>query len=58
MSERNQKRERPSPADELPEDLDPRPAAKEVRGGSTPLQSNVQKTIEDTKKAAINNLRP
>jgi hypothetical protein len=43
--------------EELPQDLDPKQEADEVRGGTTSTQSNLMKTKDDTAKASINNLR-
>lgn len=46
-----------SAGQELPEDLDPRSEAEEVRGGATPVETNVQKTKDDAAKATISNMR-
>ena len=55
MSEREH--EEPSVGEAVPEDLDPRGDADEVRGGATPVESNVQKQKDDAAKATINNMR-
>ena len=43
--------------DEIPEDLELSDEAEEIRGGATPVETNVQKTKEKAAKTAINNMR-
>jgi hypothetical protein len=43
--------------DEVPEDLEPRDEAEEIRGGATPVETNIQKAKEEAAKTAVNNMR-
>ena len=40
-------------SEELPEDLDPRGESDEIRGGATPVESNIQKQKDAAAKAQI-----